>query len=167
MDQLEKLIGKYSAVMSQAIRRVCGRRHSALIPDVEQEVRLALWKRLGHGKKIEHPISYVYKVALTTALSVLRECAREQNVTDPLELETREAPPRIDPARLNEAERTLLLEQLLSQLPPEQSRALKAYLAGFNHREVSRLYGWTESKARHHIYRGMDALRARGREAVE
>ena len=32
-------------------------------------------------------------------------------------------------------------------------------MTGFNHREVSGLYGWTESVARHRIYRGLEALR--------
>ena len=52
-----------------------------------------------------------------------------------------------------------LLEQLLRELPKEQRQAVQAYLAGFNHIEVAKLHGWTESQARHRIYRGMERLR--------
>ena len=60
----ETLVRQHARLMAAAIRRVCGRRHGALIPDVEQEVHLALWKRLGSGKEITHPASYLYRVAL-------------------------------------------------------------------------------------------------------
>jgi RNA polymerase sigma factor (sigma-70 family) len=143
--------------MSGAIRRVCGRRQG-LIPDVEQEVRLALWKRLQDGKEIEHPVSYLYKMALTTALAVLRRQPSEESRVD---VETLEFEPhRPGGARgLNPLERARLLEQLLGRLPAAQSQALRAYLAGFNHREVAVLHRWTEAVARHHIYRGLEALR--------
>ena len=41
---------------------------------------------------------------------------------------------------------------------------MRAYLAGFNHREVARLFGWTESVARHRIYRSIDELKTKLRQ---
>jgi DNA-directed RNA polymerase specialized sigma24 family protein len=60
---------------------------------------------------------------------------------------------------LSLAERTCLLTALLDQLPLEQARAVRAYLAGFTAMEVARLYGWSPSVARHRIYRGLQSLR--------
>jgi DNA-directed RNA polymerase specialized sigma24 family protein len=60
---------------------------------------------------------------------------------------------------LTPAERTYLLTELLDQLPLEQARAVRAYLAGFTATEVARLYGWSPSVARHRIYRGLQSLR--------
>jgi RNA polymerase sigma factor (sigma-70 family) len=161
-EEFERLISRYAGVMSSAIRRVCGRRHRALIPDVEQEVRLALWGRLQGGKAIEHPVSYLYKAALTTALRVLRRHAPPEETA----VETRQIEnPRADarPAwGLLPAELARHLEQALGRLPPDQARALKAYLAGFGHKEVALLYGWSESVARHRIYQALAALRAKG-----
>lgn len=59
--------------------------------------------------------------------------------------------------------RAELLEELLAQLKPDESRALKAYLAGYNHVEIARLFGWTQSVARHNVYRSIDRLRRRAR----
>jgi RNA polymerase sigma factor (sigma-70 family) len=145
--------------MASAIRRVCARRYGSLIPDIQQEVYVALWNRLGRGKEIAHPASYVYKVALTTALAVVRK-----------HLPLREAVPIDDGtalagggtsffAGLQPAERARLLAEVLEQLPLEQARAVRAHLAGYSHDEVASLFGWSESVARHRIYRGIEALK--------
>jgi RNA polymerase sigma factor (sigma-70 family) len=155
-EEFTSLVERYARVMSAAIRRVCARQRS-LIPDVEQEVRLALWKRLQGGKPIEHPVSYLHKLALTTAWTVLRRHRSEENL---VEEERREVEPDGTGRELLPAERAALVEQTLARLPAESSRALRAYLAGFNHREVAVLYGWSESVARHRIYRAMELLRA-------
>lgn len=159
MDEtkFDHLVRTHARVVGSAIRRVCGRRHRILIPDVEQEVYLALWKRLGDGRGIDHPVSYLYKMALTTALGVIRKLAPPEVELDE---EVREPPPAAPPpGELLPAERARFLGQLFERLPAEQARALRAYLAGFNHTEVAGLYGWSESVARHRIYRAIDELK--------
>lgn len=154
-DRFDALLRENARIVSSAIRRVCGRRHGALVPDIEQEVSLALWKRLDSGKEIEHPVSYLYKMALTTALAVVRRHAPARD--EPVEDGDLPAPGGF--LGLDRAEQGRLLSEALGGLPGEQSRAVRAYLAGFNHVEVARLFGWTPSAARHHIYRGLERLR--------
>jgi RNA polymerase sigma-70 factor (ECF subfamily) len=159
VDSREKrfavLVDEHARVIASAIRRVCSRRHRALVPDVEQEVRAALWKRLEGGKEIAHPVSYVYKVALTTALAAIRRNP------EPVEPSTeRETPGDRAPfLGLLPAEQTRLLGEALARLPSDEARAIRAHLAGFNHEEIAALYGWTASVARHRIYRGIGKLR--------
>ncbi len=158
-QEFERLVAENARIIGAAIRRVCGRRYGSLVPDVEQEVYLALWKRLQVGKEIEHPASYLYKVALTTAIAVVRKLRPEA-----ASLEDLDRPPGATPAAAGELlpeERARLIEQALASAEPDQARALRAYLAGFNHREVAALYGWSESVARHRIYRGLERLRRR------
>lgn len=147
--------------MAAAIRRVCGRRHHALVPDVQQELYLALWKRLQSGKEIEHPTSYLYKAALTTALAMVRKLESESGSTGPVDADraadTAAADgPGVEPSRL--------LAELIETLGDEEARAVRAYLAGFNHKEIAQLYGWTESVARHRIYRSIQELRDKVKE---
>lgn len=156
--EFERLIRTHARVMAAAIRRVCGRRHGALVPDVQQEVYLALWKRLHSGKEIEHPVSYLYKVALTTALAMVRKLDPERGDT-PLDEEPAGRP--APGAALHPMERARLIEEVLGKLDADEGRALRAYLAGYNHEEVARLYGWSASVARHRIYRSMEKLRER------
>lgn len=157
-EQFESLVRRYARLVSSAARRVCGRRHAVLVPDVEQEVYLALWKRLGSGNEIRHPTSYLYKMALTTALTVVRRFGREE----PLEPEAgADAPAAARDSRgLAPVERRRLLDQVLASVDPDEARALRAYLAGFNHTEIAELYGWSPSIARHRIYRTLERLQA-------
>ena len=156
----DTLVHKHARVLSSAIRRVLGRRHETLVPDIEQEVRLAFWKRIRTGKKIDHPISYVYKAARTTALGVMKRLAAETAPLGEGSMSNLKARQTEERRNLLPAERTRLLEQMLEQLSTDQSRALRGYLTGMNHREVARHYGWSESVARHRIYRGLEALKS-------
>ena len=157
LETFEALLRAHSRLVSSAIRRVCSRRYRALVPDIEQEVYEALWKRLGGGKEIEHPSSYLYKVALTTALAIVRKHTPE---TTPIETIPESAAPSPNAfGTLLPAERSRLLSEVLALLPLENARALRAHLAGFSHEEVAALYGWTPSVARHRIYRSIETLR--------
>jgi RNA polymerase sigma-70 factor (ECF subfamily) len=157
-EQFASLVETYSRVVSAAIRRVCAHRFRSLIPDIQQEVYAALWKHLEGGKEIEHPASYLYKVALTTALALVRKQVPE----DPIDAADAEISQKSTGfAGLLPAERSRLLAEVLEQLPRDQSRAIRAHLAGFSHTEVASLFGWTESVARHRIYRGIEELKQR------
>jgi len=157
-EAFEALVKGYSRLVASAIRRVCARRWQSLVPDVEQEVYAALWKRLGGGKDIDHPASYVYKVALTTALAAVRRHGPETASLDAAS-EPSPAAQAEGLSGLLPAERARLLSEALGRLAPDEERAVRAHLAGFSHVEVARLYGWTESVARHRIYRAIDALK--------
>ncbi len=158
-SEFERLIREQARVMAAAIRRVCGRRHGALVPDVQQEVYLALWKRLQGGNAIRHPTSYLYKVALATSLAVIRRYRpRHEELNgepaDPL-------PPPPVPGHLLPAERARLVEEVIEKLEPDPARAIRGYLAGLSHEELADLYGWSPSVARHLVYRSLQRLRER------
>jgi RNA polymerase sigma factor (sigma-70 family) len=156
----ETLLARYARLIDAVARRVCGRHHRCLLPDVEQEIRLALWRRLRDAEDavaIRHPASYVYKVALATSLAVIRRYRprREDLLADPEE--GRDARPRWE--RLLPPERALLVEEVLDRLTTDEARALRGYMSGLNHEELARLYGWTASSSRHRVYRTLEQLR--------
>lgn len=153
--EFEDLIDRYSTHIGAAVRRVCLQRYESLIPDVTQEVHIALWKIVNSGKKIDNPPSYIYKVALTTGLAVVERAKKQWLIARDLTLEN----PASSAQDAKLAERARLIEELLALLPPDQSDALRAYLAGYNHVDIAKLFGWTESVARHKVYRCIDKLR--------
>jgi RNA polymerase sigma factor (sigma-70 family) len=150
---------QYRGIIVSAIRRVCGAASHSLLPDVEQEVYLALWQRWNDGTHIDYPVSYLYKVAMRTALAVMRTYRAPDG-----EESTAEGYPTTEPGLTSDGfssvERACLLTELLDQLPTEQARAVRAYLAGFSHTETATLYGWSAAVARHRMYRGIHALKA-------
>jgi RNA polymerase sigma factor (sigma-70 family) len=156
--EFQELVERYARLFAAVARRVCGRRHQSLLPDIEQEIRLALWKRLqGGGNDIRHPTSYLYKVALATSLAVIRRYRprHEDLMADPPE------PAAGDLPRLLPAERARLTEEVIGSLEPDAARAVRGYLTGLNHEELADLYGWTPSVARHLVYRSLEQLRER------
>lgn len=155
----DDLIRSHAHAMAAAIRRVCGHRFHSLAPDIQQEVYLALWKHLEGGKTIHHPASYLYKMALTAALATVRKLRPDVVLPEEAAGEA-VAPDDTGFADLSATERKRLLGQVLDHLDPDQARALRAYLAGFNHHEVAALFGWSPSVARHRIYRGIDRLKS-------
>ena len=158
VSEYEKLVEQYARLLGAVARRVCGRRYQALVPDVEQEIRLALWKKLQGGNDIRHPASYLYKVALATSLAVIRRYRPERE-----ELEAEPAEPRQEELagldRLLPAERAHLVEEVIGTLEPDAARALRGYLTGLSHEELAALYGWSPSVARHLVYRSIERLR--------
>ena len=157
-EEFLAFIQPYKGIITSAIRRGCGATYPSLHPDVEQEVYLALWHRWQDDPRFDYPVSYLYKVALRTALTMSRT-----NTPQNVEMHIPERRPHEAQGTsiedLSLAERTYLLTELLNQLPLEQARAVRAYLAGFTAIEVARLYGWSPSVARHRIYRGLQSLR--------
>ena len=151
-------IQQYKGIIVSAIRRGCGAAYPHLRSDVEQEVCLVLWQRWQDGFCLDYPVSYLYKVALRMALAALHT-----HTASDLEMHMGERRPHAMQGTaieaLSSAERTCLLTALLDQLPYEQARAVRAYLAGFTAKEVAQLYGWSPSVARHRIYRGLQSLR--------
>lgn len=160
----EDLVTRYARLLAAVTRRVCGQRYRSLVPDVEQEIRLALWKHLQTGNEIRHPSSYLYKVALATSLAVIRRYRPRQ---EDLEAEPPERSAEAAPAlgRLLPSEQARLVDEVIETLEPDAARALRGYLTGLNHEELARLYGWSSSVARHLVYRSMEQLRKRLGEA--
>ena len=153
-DRFERLLGEYARVIAHAARKVCAPYHGALAEDVEQECCLNLWKHLANGKEIENPASYLYKMALTTALRLIRKDRKASADAEPAIAEVPDPKPRVREGLARHD-----LERLLARCPPDQQRALRAYLAGLNHVEIADLFGWSESQARHRVYRGIESLR--------
>ncbi|MGI9285328.1 MAG: hypothetical protein ACR2P1_08060, partial [Pseudomonadales bacterium] len=85
--EFEDLIDKNSALIGAAVRRVCMQRYESLIPDVTQEVHIAIWKTVQRGIKMDNPPSYIYKVALTTGLAMVERAKKQRVIARDLEME--------------------------------------------------------------------------------
>ena len=148
----------YARIIKHTIWRVCGDKYPALQADIEQEVYLTLWSQWSDQRRIDSPISYLYKVALRTALAMLRSYSRVE-LSDDVEGRSATRREQTEGDALT-SERAAVLSEFLDQLSDDQARAVRAHLAGFTQQEIAHLYGWSASVARHRIYRGLQALRA-------
>lgn len=161
--RLDELIHRYGRLVRAAILKVAGPRAETALDDIEQRVRIALWRQLQGEQTITHPSSYLYRVAVRETVRVLRENAGPLTGAGASLEELEQAPSR-NPA--GDPEGSLMLKELgkeidaaLGALHPERERAVRAHLAGFEVNEIMRTYGWSYQKSRNLVARGMADLR--------
>lgn len=155
-----ELVQQYGRLISAVVRRVAGRAGDLVREDVEQKVLVSLWRQIENEQTIDHPSSYIYRIAVREAVRMMRqELARAQ---EPLDEGGVVAAPdaRPDPFdKLVGRELQQKLEETLRELGAERQRAVRAHLAGFDVQEIMEMYGWPYQKARNLVARGMAELR--------
>jgi len=151
---------------------VCRSRPAIDVEDVEQEVRLKLWKVIANRTEIDHVPTYVYRVAYSVAVDQIRrvevrpedqfydDSTNEDGTPATGELERVPdagvgAPDRLAAGR----EAATRVGEAVEELSERRRQAVKLYLLGLNHVEISEALGWSESVARNHLYRGLSDLR--------
>jgi RNA polymerase sigma-70 factor (ECF subfamily) len=166
--RLAEMLELYGQILRRAIVHLCPRNLGLDFDDLEQEARVRLWRALRRETEIEHPASYLFRLASSVTIDAMRRAtARREQFLDSLTLpavvsET----PAIDARDI--AERRLELRRVqdeLAVMPADRRRAVGMHLQGFTPAEIAELAGWTEPKARSLVYRGLKELRERlGRE---
>jgi RNA polymerase sigma factor (sigma-70 family) len=163
------VIEEYGRFLRQAIIQFCPKDLGLQFSDIEQEARLRLWRALQSEREIQNLTSYLYRIAVTATLDAIRRVKAKRE--DQLLLVEEEEEETGEPHRLITgpehapdllAERRLMLrkvEAALARLPENRRCAVRLYLEGMTKQEIGDLLGWTESKARNLVYRGLQDLR--------
>lgn len=137
--------------------------------DIEQEVKLKIWKMLCKGRKIENLKSYLWRVVYTTALDMIEDKTQkggsgfERVDNDEQYIEIPGDNPPLD-EWLEKRRMNALLMQEINSLGYDHRIVIKLYLTGRNIREISEFLGWSNSKVNHLFYRGLNKLKAKNNE---
>lgn len=148
----------YRRMVRAVIARAGGRTLRDSRDDVEQQVWVAIWKRLQGEQEIDHPTSYLYTVARREAMkAVEEELARLQHTEalSPPAAPLPEGPDALLAAKQTDAR----VRAALAQLSPDRRRAFQAVLNGLNVEEIQDLFGWSYDRARNLIARGRADMR--------
>lgn len=135
--------------------------------DVEQEVRIRLWRALERDPNAQFPASYIQRVVTTVVIDAVRRA--QVRAADPLPeakdgIELRATTPGPE-FRASDASKMEALAQCIAQIPLRRRRPLQLYLQGFGLQEAADVCGLTLDAARKLIYRGLDEVRTRMRDA--
>lgn len=158
-SQLTSFVSRYRKMVRSVIARVGGPILRDARDDVEQQVWVAIWRRLQVEQGIDHPTSYVYTAARREAIrAVQQELTRlERSETAPEPV----ARPSDDPYRhLASREAGERIQAALQRLAPGRKQAIQAQLSGLDVHEIQDLFGWSYDRARNLIARGRADLRA-------
>jgi DNA-directed RNA polymerase specialized sigma24 family protein len=159
--RFEALVVEHGTLIRRAVGHVGGRRVQSFRDDVEQRVRIALWRRLQSEQPVEMTPSYLWKVAVReTVRAVQQEASRRTQPIDEGGSEPPAAPDGDPLGAVVREERLRLIEASVGELAAERQRAVRLHLQGFTVNEIMRLCSWPYQKARNLIARGIADLRA-------
>jgi RNA polymerase sigma factor (sigma-70 family) len=165
---LEALLARYALRVRRQIESHQLGRHGIDADDIEQEVRIRLWKALERDPNAVLPASYIQRVVLSVLVDAVRRA--EVRATEALpEVETADAELPIEQAsrpdrRAIDAERVNCLAIALAAIPARRRQPLQLYLQGFTLPELAPLCDLTADAARKLVYRGLDELKQRLRD---
>ena len=154
---LEKVVQKFEGQV-----RTIGRRFGfppAEVDELFQEIRIRLWKALKDPARIDGAsATYVYRTARSAAVDLIRRKRRTQDQAAlPSSLLVAEGS---NPGKAPEArELAEEVSRALARLDERRRPVVRMYLAGYNHKEIAGLLGWTPGTTRNLLYRGLADLR--------
>jgi len=163
---LENVLGNFSGVLRHVSSRF--RFSGSDVDELVQEVRIRLWRahaRDGEGseKIAAIPASYLHRTALSAAIDLLRRRrARRADQMVPLEDDPGDLPePRNPEGDFEAAELTEQVERAIETIPASRRPVVRMHLMGHSRDEIARVLGWTDSKTRNLLYRGLADVRER------
>ncbi len=133
--------------------------------DIEQEVRIRLWKALERDRNAAFHTSYIQRTVLSTVVDAIR--AASSRHADPLPEEHSEGGFELVESSAG-PERTAgstqdfgAIAACMAELPERRRQAVALHLQGFSFREIGGFFGVSEEAARKLLDRGMETLRER------
>ncbi|MDW8480166.1 MAG: sigma-70 family RNA polymerase sigma factor [Xanthomonadales bacterium] len=161
--ELRALLERFGARIRLLIERSGLAEHGLDAADLEQEVRIRLWRALADDRIGHAPASYVQRVVLTVVVDALRRVRPAQELPA---AEAEEAlVERRDPeAAAGARERLERLERALVRLPLRRRQPVRLHLLGYGFAEIGRLVGVSPEGARKLVERGLAELRRELRE---
>lgn len=166
--QLERILRDYGAKLRALVRQHCSPEQGLDPDDIEQEVRIKLWKALEGEKNLDFPASYIQRIVVTTVIDALRradarpeEPMPETGAEAQFELVMRADRPDTSAAG---SEMVEIVARCVAELPERRRKPVQLALQGFSPEEIGDLLGLTGTAARNLMYRGLDELKSRLRE---
>jgi len=133
--------------------------------DIEQEVKLKLWKAAACGKNIENFRSYLWRVVWTTAYDVvegrMKACSLDE--AEDYSASALGGLSKWSPQAFLSSGPELkhMIEEAVQALSPRRKSAVRLYCMGMNHVEIAHALSLSESQARHLLYRGLSEVKAK------
>jgi RNA polymerase sigma-70 factor (ECF subfamily) len=163
---IENTIEQFSQLIRRAIRKTSPQIDLSDMDDIEQEVKIKIWKEiLKSEKEIQNFGSYIWKVTYTTTCRVMKKLFmhKKQLLLQGESSVSIEDFPELmihNPDRQYEKKELLeLIRESVDSLIESRRQVLKLYLMGMDLNEISEFYAWSDGKTRNLLSRGLSDLR--------
>jgi RNA polymerase sigma factor (sigma-70 family) len=166
-EALRRLLDEFRGRLRAIVRQRCPRQLGIEPDEIEQEIRIRLWRALASERTIEHPASYLHKMALSVIVDLVRrrQARPDLAMAEEIGYDT-EATALVesgdDPLQSTERQAfAAAVMQAVAALPERRRRPVQLHLQGFTTAQVGTLLGMSEPAARNLVYRGVEELRER------
>lgn len=166
-QRLEQLLNEHATRLKALLHRY-GLPNYGIDPDeVEQEVRIRLWRAIERDRSGTFRASYIQRVVASVVIDAMRR--GKVRPSEPVAEEDQglgtlpDAGPRPE-HRASSDERMQILARCLEEIPERRRVPITLHLQGFGFRHIGELSGISEEAARKLVSRGMEELRTRLRE---
>lgn len=167
-QRLEQLLAEHGARLKALLHRYRLPQQGIDPDEVEQEVRIRLWRAVERDRSGEFRASYIQRVVASVVIDAVRrgrvrpsEPGNDDNGgMDVLE----DFAPRPDQSASDD-ERMQILAGCLAEIPERRRIPIQLHLQGLGFRHIGELNGISEEAARKLVSRGMADLRQRLRES--
>lgn len=165
--RLEQVLRDFGARLGVLMRSYRLDRHGIDPDDVEQEVRIRLWKAISRDRSGAFHASYVQRVVATTVIDALRRA--EVRAAEPLPEDDGE-PDQLPETGVGpeqsatDGERMSGLQRCLAEIPERRRLPITLHLQGFTLPEIADVVGTSAEAARKLVTRGLDDLKSRLRD---
>ena len=144
-----ELIKRHTAAINSVCRSFCSVAEDR--EDLRQEILMHLWMGWKSYRPDHRPVTWVYRVALNTAISWRRHRRRQ--------VETTSMEGFVLPDYSSLREQSAHLKALIAMLPTHDQRLINLYLDGFSTEEIGRLMGISQTNVTTRIGRIKEKLR--------
>lgn len=164
---VEETIERFSLLIRSAIRKTCPSIDRSDMDDIEQEVKIAVWKEIRKSEKEIHNLgSYIWRVAYTTTSKVMKRLSEQRKALidrqdEALEQEEKfkTSQTELPEVQLQNKELVEIIRESVDSLIESRRQVVKLYLSGLTADEITKYFGWSDGKARNLLSRGLADLR--------
>ena len=168
-EKIIDTINRFSGVIRHIILKNLYNSDNIDIEDIEQEVKIRIFKFFRKGKKVDNLASYINRIAYTICIDELRKM-RKQFSTHKMESQDKvyclykqiydKGQDKVSPELIvQDKELRSFMAEAISSLSQNRQQVLCLYANGFSIEEIGELCNWDKEKVRHLFYRGIDDMR--------
>ena len=163
--RLQQLLADYGAKVRRLIEGHGLAQYGIDPADIEQEVRIRLWKALERDRNAAFHTSYIQRVVLSSVIDAIR--AAQSRPSEPMPEESEDGGAGLVEGQAGPEQRAGAVQDFgriaacLAELPERRREAVTLHLQSFTPREIGQISGSSEEAARKLLERGMETLRER------
>lgn len=156
--ELDRILEETEFVLKRAVNKNQQRFRGLDPEEIEQEVRIRIWKTMISGTEVKDWRAYIHRAVFNAAIDAIRK-TKQRRETELFDLAL-ESPDSHPIQHIHNQWTAECIYEGLRGLCKDRSFAVGLYLQGFSSPEIASLLGWTENKARNAAHRGILDLRA-------